>query len=261
MIGRLQMTRTGYSRKLLSILAPCLIVTPIAGANSYVGASVAASFATLSKSAPQIIYYDGLLTDAYPLHNTHDSSAIFGVNGGYEFAMTPWKPLLAVGLGLYGNMVNYRYHGQVVETAAGDPSTTLYNYSYGINTTRLMAELQIRWMYGRVSPFINAGIGPSWNRLLNYKERAFNDTSFPPLPAFQTYTANQAAYQVGAGISTAFNLSHSSADSLQDWVSIGYRYVNSGKTSFGSRGAVYPYTLSTGSLETNEAYMSYTHLF
>lgn len=227
----------------------------------YVGTSLGASFALLGKHTPQISYDDNLLMDAYPLNNRRGAAPIISINGGYEFLGDNWKPAVALGLGLYSNPTDYDYHGQLIETALGDPSSTLYNYNYNINTTRLMAEIQLTWMLGKLAPFINFGAGPTWNKMDGYTETAITSTGYPALPPFRSHTNVNFAYQAGFGVSTAFNFPVCHSDTTHERISVGYRYANLGTTAFGTRGSPYPFSLKTGLLKSNDIYLSYTHLF
>lgn len=228
----------------------------------YFGVSMAASSARMANHSPQISYLSGdIITDSYPLTRKRSSKPVFNVNTGYEFAGEHWKPAVAIGLGLYSNLADYTYNGQVVETAAPDASTLLYHYNYKVASTRLMAEIQFTWIMARVSPFINIGVGGSGNRARQYNETAINDTSYPPLPPFHANTQSHVAYQAGFGLSTAFHVGHANTDYQPERITLGYRYVDAGKSSFGIRNDIYPFALNTGSLKVNEIYIGYTHLF
>jgi len=252
-----------YNTWVVSLFALLLFAAPAFSTlgHVYLSGSVGPSYAKLGKSTPRISYLSGvLITDAYPLKSDYSLSVTLSVNGGYEFTGAKWMPAIMLGCGGYFNP-QYYYRGQAVETAAGDPSSTLYNYHYHINTTRLMAEMQLTWILAYVSPFINLGVGPAWNRASGYKETAVTSTGYPPLPPFHSQTNLNCAYQAGLGISTAFNFCENQSCVQQERVSVGYRYVYLGKTAFGTRGSAYPYQLNTGSLMLNDVYFSYTHLF
>lgn len=221
--------------------------------HGYLDGSIGPSYAKLSKSNPQISYQSGvLITDAYPLNSNRSLSAILSLNGGYEFTGEHWRPAIALGFGAYFNPNDYHFNGQVIETAAGNASTTLYNYRYKMKSTRAMAEIQLTMMLPNVSPFISFGMGSAWNRVSHYSETAVTSSGYSPAPSFHSQTNFNFAYQVGAGLSAAFN---------QERFSVGYHYVQSGETSFGTRGSAYPYRLQTGSLMSDDVYFNYTHLF
>jgi opacity protein-like surface antigen len=228
--------------------------------HTYLGGTIGASKAIMGNSNPTITYYDGNLTDAYPVHGRQASTAIIGINGGYEFVGAGYMPAIALGLGIYGMPGDYDYKGQLIETAIGDPSSMLYNYKYHVNSTRLMFETQFTWLFEKIAPFINIGFGPAWNRLSGYTESPVDSTAYVALPPFQSRTNTNFAYQLGLGVGYAFNFKRGVSEN-HDRISLGYRYVNLGNTSFGTRGAVYPYNLDTGKLTSNEVYLSYTHLF
>lgn len=59
----------------------------------------------------------------------------------------------------------------------------------------------------------------------------------------------------------AFNFKKSISDYQHERILLGYRYVNLGDASFGTRGEVYPYRLDMGNLTTNEIYLIFMHLF
>jgi len=228
----------------------------------YSGASLGSSFAKPGDHSPTISYVSGdVITDAYPLNNNRVISPLLSVNAGYELSGAHSKPAVAFGLGVYRNLSNYDYNGHVIETAAGDAGSTLFNYNYNINSTRLMAEVQLTWMLETFSPFINLGMGPAWNQMQAYKETAVNGTGYTAVPPFQSRTNLNLAYQAGFGVSRGFDFSGSKSDVQKERVSLGYRYVNSGTSSFGTRGSSYPYQLNTGRFNSNDVYLGYIHLF
>ncbi len=241
-----------------------LISTSVFSANGHIflGGTIGASEAIMSNNTPTINYYNGNLMDAYPLHRKHANAAIIGVNSGYEFEGDGLIPAIALGLGVYATPGDFDYKGQLIETAIGDPSSALYNYKYHVNSTRLMFETQFTWtLLKKFVPFINIGMGPAWNRLSGYKESPVDSTGYVALPPFQSHTNINFTYQAGLGVGYAFNFDRGAADYQHERIALGYRYVNLGDNSFGTRGAVYPYSLDTGRLTSNEAYLTYTHLF
>lgn len=229
--------------------------------HGYLGGAIGASWAQPGNNNPQIHYYDGGLTDAYPIHGNPKTRAVIGLNGGFEFAGAGVMPAIALGFGAYTNLGSYDLSGQLIETATGGPVSTLYNTTIRINSTRLMAEAQFTWAFCPFFPYIDVGIGSAWNRSSGYSETAVNSTGYPPLPPFNSNTSTNFAYQLGLGVAYAFNFVPSTADGQYDRVSLAYHYVNSGTASFGTRGSVYPYRLSMGNLTANELYLTYTHYF
>ena len=226
--------------------------TSYAAGHPYIGMSLGASFGTLSHDTPTITYADGTITDSYPLSDTTGVAPVASVNGGYEFAGRHWIPAIALGLGAYTTTTGYDYDGDVSEAVEGIPSFELFDYSYSINSTRLMVESQFTWDIKSWLPFIDVGLGYAWNRTTHYHETSEPGIAPPAAPPFHSQTQANFAYQVGFGLAKAFN---------DNRVFIGYRFVSLGQTSFGTRGVTYPYELKTGELNTNDIYVGYTHLF
>lgn len=252
--------------KLICFLALPFFSIPTFAANGhgYIGGSIAASFAQLGNNSPQITYFSGSrIRDNYPLKNNHPEAAVLGGNGGYEFTGTGTllNPSIDLGAGIYGDLSTYHYTGHLIETAAGDRSNTLYDYKFHLTSMRVLAEIQLNWMLAQLSPFFNFGLGSSWNRVSGYHETAVTLNGYPPLQPFRAKTNEHFAYQVGAGVSSMFRFSNLKSAFPQERISVGYRYVNLGSTSFGTRGSAYPHRLNMGLLQTNEVYLNYTHFF
>lgn len=255
--------RKSSVRKLIEVLCLSFCTTSAMATNhhAYISAGVGGSQARLSANNPEINYYDGNLTDAYPLNHSRASTAVVSLNAGYEFKVCSMQPTIAVGLGVYTNPTPYGYSGQLIETASGDPANTLYNYTYNVTSTRVMAEAQLTWTVGNFTPFINVGVGPAWNDMNGYTEAPVDSEGYVALPPFSSRTSTNLAYQAGFGVGYAFNVEGNDSAFKHERISVGYRYVNLGNTSFGTRGAEYPYALRTGSLTSNDVYLTYTHLF
>jgi hypothetical protein len=225
----------------------------------YLGGMVGASFLELGDKSDSITYFDGNLTDTYRINNQNQTRTILGINGGYEWAGQGLTPAIGLGLGAYTNPSQYSFAGQVSESAGGDPSFLLYNNRFHVRTSRLMAELQLAWQVRCWMPFVNAGIGPAWNYVSGYAESVATPDGFVALPPFRSRTNAQFAYQAGFGLGYAFDFTCPTAK--RERISVGYRYVNAGDASFGTRGSVYPYRLNLGTISSNDVYLSYTHLF
>ncbi|KTC95188.1 hypothetical protein Lfee_2852 [Legionella feeleii] len=242
----------------LFLLPACVFAV---NGNPYLGVSIGASRLKVGNSNPQIHYYDGFLTDAYPVLGYRKTRAVTGLSGGYEFTGRQYIPALALGLGIYGMPNKFNYKGQLVETALGDQSCALFNYKFHIRSIRAMAEAQFTWMLSKLATFIHVGVGPAWSRLNGYSESPVDSIGYVALPPFQSRTDTHLAYQAGFGVGYRFNFKPSASNHPHEQISLGYRYVNLGRALFGTRGDVYPYHLDIGRLTTNELYLSYTYLF
>lgn len=226
----------------------------------YISGTLGASISHLG-GTQQIHYYSGNLTDAYSFNNNNSTRLIAGLNAGFEFAGESFRPAISLGLGLYSMPTPFNFKGQLIETAKGDPGATLYNYHFNVLSTRVMLEAQFIWMIKQFFPFIQIGIGPAWGHLNGYKESPFDNLGYVVLPPFESNTDINLAYQIGLGVGYAFDFSKSKTDCPKERIALGYRYVNLGDNSFGTRGSVYPFRLNTTNLKSNEIFATYTHLF
>jgi opacity protein-like surface antigen len=234
-----------------AFLALCSTSVFAASGHYYVAGSLGVSDASIQKSTGQYVVTGGEFTDYYNVNGTDSIDLFAGLRGGYEFTGAGNMPSIAVGLGLYASPTGYTYNGNVSETPIGDPTYMLYRYNYNINVIRLMLEAQFLWQIAQIMPFINVGVGPAWVKLNGYQETPVSSTGFVALPPFAPNTSTNLAWQAGFGAAYAFK--------NQDRIALEYRYVYLGNTSFGSRGAVYPYALNIGQLNTNDIFLTFTH--
>ena len=228
---------------------------------SYLGLSAGATWGMLAANNPKVVYDSGLVTDSYPLKNQSSTTAVVGANGGYEFTVADERMAIALGVGAYTTPGHYTYRGSVSEAVTGFGTTTLYNYKFTVASTRVMAEAQLTWLCYKLAPFINLGLGSAWNYFSHYTETPATSTGFVALPPFKSHTTKTFAYQVGLGVAYTFNFLDQPTIVKHERLSVGYRLVGLGDVSSATRGSVYPYTISFGTLTSNEVYVSYTHLF
>lgn len=193
----------------------------------------------------------------YQADNNISNAGVFGLNGGYEFAIGK-KTLLALGLGVYQTL-QHKGDGKVWWNL-DNSYYHIMDYSYKVQNLRLMLEAQLTEQMSidkfSLNPFISVGVGPSWNDANSYEETIANKDVMPNLTGpFRSNTKRNIAYQIGFGISMPFN-----ADN--DRISLGYRYVDLGEATFSARAdSSSPFNLNTGSIKSNEIYLSYTRLF
>jgi opacity protein-like surface antigen len=228
----------------------------------YLGGSVGFSQLNTENRNQNINYYSGFLNDAYPNQNSNSNVGVVSIQGGYEFAGEKREiPAIAVGLGLYGMPSEYGHGGQLVETALGDAPSTLYNYRYNVDSTRLMAEAKFTWTVKHFTPFVDIGLGLAAVRLMNYNEVSTDNIGYPPLPPFKNQTNVNFAFQAGLGVGYELNFSQDNSELQHERISLGYRYVNLGDNNFGTRGSAYPYKLRLGNLSSQDIYLAFNHLF
>lgn len=262
----------------LSLLGVCVAMPALAlDGHWYAGAGYGKGLATLGNSNPEVTYYYGYLTDAYPLTNSQTSAGVANVSGGYEWpAMRSGWPAIAVGVGLYTTPKSYNYQGQVNETALGSESKDYYDYQFQLSSTRLMVETTFTWTVAQQwRPYGELGIGVALNTVSDYSESvaSSNTHGYVTTPPFESKTTSNVAYQVGVGLGYDFNFddintfdadSDYVADSFQhERLKIGYRWVDSGSASTGTR-SIDPYNsynIDLGTVKTQELYISFTHYF
>jgi opacity protein-like surface antigen len=228
-------------------------------ARPYVGIEWGSDLITLGNSSPAISYHNNYLTDTYPLDNVHLSTTSLSLHGGFVLPQSRPDWMILLGLGWYKSLGATTANGIVNETASGGSTKALYNYSFSVCTQRLMLESQVQWqLTPHWAPYAEAGLGAAWNSASNYQEVATE--GFVTSSAFSNLTTNNLAYQAGLGLRYAFQLTQNQKNNLDDHVSVGYRYVNTGNVSFGDRGSSYPYSLNLGSLTLGEWYISIMHI-
>lgn len=234
-----------------------LISLPALG-HPYFGVVAGASIAKIGVS--QLDTGSGIINgfSQYTPTNSYRGAFLYGIDGGYEFNLGSTNGLLSLGLGIYQN-TNYSSKGQVTYVYQPDPSlsSTLYNYEYKLQSTRLMFETQLAWQLylGRhkVIPYVAAGVGPSLNFANNYQETVVSSKTLRG--GFNSNYNVGFAYQLGLGVACPFNTEH-------DRLSLSYRYVDSGCAHFDSRKShASAYRLDVGRIRSNEIYVGYTHLF
>ena len=225
----------------------------------YLGGSGALSNGALSDNNPRITY--GGVTDQYPMTSNSSRSAALSLNSGFEVLDLDNGFSYSLGVGIY-NATSYNYSGNVIESAGGTPPSTLYNYNVNVQSTRVMAEMQVNWLFENFAPYINAGVGPAWVMAKGYSEKnSPENQTYPPLTPFANNTNHNVAYQAGVGISYLFNAGKNHSRFQQERLSIGYRYASMGQVRTGIRDSTYPYSLNLGTFSTNDVYLMYTHYF
>ena len=230
----------------------------------YLSGTAGASIGHVGNNNPTITYYNNLLTDAYPITHRTSTTGFLGLGGGFESTGHGRIPAVALGLGVYTTPSVYHYNGLVLETAQGGPANLLYQHRFHIQTTRLMAEGKLSWMvsmHDRIFlPYVDGGIGSAWSRASDYTETVATPDGYVPLPGFQSRTTNQFAYQVGGGLGYSFNFASNQSLDKHERLSLGYRFTGLGHQALGIRSAAYPFALNIGSFNTQDVYLTFTHL-
>ncbi|WP_392537414.1 outer membrane protein [Legionella sp. 227] len=135
------------------------------------------------------------------------------------------------------------------------PEFTNYTYNLDFTSNLLLASGKINlFRYGAFSPYINGGIGSSFNRVSNYREEAFTNVTPRVSPGFRDSNSSEFAYNVGAGIDVQFF--------PQLIFSVGYIYQDLGPISSGNGINTWAeQSLNPGSYRSNEVLVTATYLF
>lgn len=135
------------------------------------------------------------------------------------------------------------------------PQFLNYTYSRKLSALALTADTKINLLHlAIVSPYLNGGIGVSFNRMNSYSETALSGVTARVSPGFANHSSTQFTYHVGAGLDFAL------ADSWS--CSVGYEFEDFGRFSSGSgqwtwaTAGVLPF----GSYHANTALFGLTHL-
>lgn len=149
----------------------------------------------------------------------------------------------------------FRTHLGKTITQYSDPEFTNYKYNWDLTANLLLASAKVNlFQYKMLAPYVNGGIGSSFNRTSDYKEKALAGVTPRISPQFSKFSTSEFAYQVGAGIDLQLT--------SQVLVSVGYNYQDLGQISSGSGKETWSnQSLNPGSYHSNEVLVSIHYLF
>ena len=159
----------------------------------------------------------------------------------------------------YGLGIRYQHLFQ--NTISGDieqyslPQYQNYSYTWGnsANTLTVFTKLNL-FNYSHISPYVEAGLGVSFNQTMQYQETAFSGVTPRTSPDFGAGTNTAFAYHAGAGIDIPLT---------NQWTaSVGYEYQNlGGVTSKAGADSWSNTTLSLGNYQLNSVLVRINYLF
>jgi opacity protein-like surface antigen len=163
-----------------------------------------------------------------------------------------WFP--AYSFGLFWQYFFRTHLGKSI-TLDSHPALTHYEYDWDLTANLLLASAKLNlFRHGILSPFINGGIGSSFNRTSDYKEKALANLIPRVSPRFTKFSTSEFAYQLGVGIDL-----HLTSHIL---ISVGYNYQDLGQISSGpGKGKWSTQSLNPGSYHSNEVLVSISYLF
>ncbi len=211
------------------------------------------SIAKVGKEQNDMTGETSYIYNGYAPANYSSGIVAYGINGGYEFNLSP-KVLLSLGLGIYQNL-NHKAKGKVY-LVASDTNNHMFDYEYNLLSTRFMAEGQLAWQFclgnkTKLIPFFSLGVGPSLNYVSNYNEQPVNQ-NHEVAAGFRSNTVTSLSYQVGGGV--AFTVSDHSR------LFTAYKYADLGQAHFNNKVDA-SYQLDVGKTKAHEIYFGYTYLF
>lgn len=196
----------------------------------------------------------------FPEPFDHDRYSISNNNGGVIAASIGrhwqnnnfWLPSYSLGL-FWQYFFKTHIHGEITQYSL--PEFTNYNYNLDFVSKLLLASGKINLFQYRIfSPYINGGIGSSFNNVSNYCEKAFSGVTPRVSPEFRDSNISEFAYNLGAGIDIQVL--------PQLILSVGYLYQDLGPISSGNGvNAWAEQSLNPGSYRSNEVLVTATYLF
>ncbi|KTD10792.1 hypothetical protein Lgra_1758 [Legionella gratiana] len=143
--------------------------------------------------------------------------------------------------------------GQITQYSL--PQFTNYDYKLDFTSNLLLISGKMNLCkHGIFSPYINGGIGSSFNKVSNYHETALTNVTPRINPGFRNANTSEFAYNIGAGVDVHF---------LPQFIlSVGYIYQDLGPYSSGNGVETWSnQSLNPGSYHSNEILVSMTYLF
>ncbi|MCW8400241.1 SPOR domain-containing protein [Legionella sp. PATHC038] len=164
-----------------------------------------------------------------------------------------WIPSYALAL-RYEHVFTKNIHGMV--TQYSDPEFTNYSYSWGIEADVISVYSKLDLVrIGRFMPYVDLGLGVSFNRSHNYNESALPDVTPRYSPDYASKRTNHFTYNLGAG------LDYLLTQNLL--LSAGYSYQSFGNVSsgFGQGPDWNNAQLDLGTFKTNIGLIGVSYLF
>jgi opacity protein-like surface antigen len=176
-----------------------------------------------------------------------------GLGGGYRWARDErWLPAVSVGL-RYEHLFATNIGQQITQFSA--PEFTNYNYTLNIASDVLLFATKINLVQiGQFSPFINGGVGISFNRVSNYSETPLADVTARDGAGFANNSSHGFAYSIGAGLDWQ----------VQSQLIMSLNYEFQGLGSINTKSGVNTWSathLHSGTYQSNNVLLTMSYLF
>ncbi len=189
--------------------------------------------------------------DQYSINN--DNAGVIAASAGRRWQNNNfWFPSYSLSI-FWQYFFKTHISGEITQYSL--PEFTDYTYNLDFTSNLLLASGKINlFQYGIFSPFVNGGIGSSFNNVSNYNEKALAGVTPRVSPAFRDSNTSEFAYNIGAGIDVQL---------LPQFIlSVGYIYQDLGPISSGNGVDTWSgQSLNLGSYRSNEVLITATYLF
>ncbi|WP_298624256.1 outer membrane beta-barrel protein [uncultured Legionella sp.] len=166
----------------------------------YLGVDVGAAYT----NTPDYMTVDNGSEFPFPEHLDQYSLRLknmtqLGLQAGYRWKRNErWMPACSLGL-RYQHLFKKNTEGSIMQYSL--PDFKNYSYRWGISADVLSLYSKVNLAtFGRVMPYVDAGIGVSFNHGRHYSETAYPDITPRISPNFRTNTLHQLSYNVGLGL-------------------------------------------------------------
>lgn len=158
-----------------------------------------------------------------------------------------------------GYSLSARYQHLFVKDIQGSitqyslPEFRNYAYHWGVSANVLSLYTKVDLMqYGRIMPYVDAGLGVSINQSQSYQETAYAGVTPRISPAYQGRDKEQLSYNVGAGVDISIT--------PKITMSIGYDYQSFGRVESGNGFSTWSGEhLNLGTLSASTALLGVTY--
>ncbi|MES2217240.1 MAG: SPOR domain-containing protein [Pseudomonadota bacterium] len=176
-----------------------------------------------------------------------------GLGTGYRWQRDArWLPVYSVGL-RYQHLFATNIGQQVTQFST--PEFTNYNYTLNVASDVLLLATKLNlFQLGQILPFINAGVGISFNRVSNYSETPLAGVTGRDTPGFANNSSHGFAYSIGAGLDWR----------VQSQLIMSLNYEFQGLGSINTRNGVDSWSavhLHSGTYQSNNVLLSMSYLF
>ncbi len=177
---------------------------------------------TINQTNTNVIYIPPFY-NTYAGSNESDTQLLGGIFLGTEFdfrSLWDWQ----LGLSYYSNSA-FLVQGQVYEF--GLPAYNSVGYEYDVQSQRALVETKLLYTLRKIfHPYVDVGIGESFNLASNYMEYPITSDGAPMSQPFGSKSMNNFTYLVGLGVD--MDVTHYLR------VGFGYRYADLGKAGLGT---------------------------